>query len=118
MELFLPSILSHAAPGSSAYPPTRAFSISPLTVTWAYTSAADDQLMNDTLTQSTQYLTRFIGEQGQDVDQIPVYGNYASSNTWSVQRVFADSLPRLQIIKKKYDPYNVMGLTGGWKVAA
>ena len=74
--------------------------------------------MNSVMTESSQAITRFVGEQGQDVNQIPIYGNYASSNTWTAQRIFGASLPRLQIIKKKYDPSNVMGLTGGWKVTA
>ena len=116
VEVFLPNIFSHAANGSSSYPPTRAVTCSPLAITYFYTDAAEDDLFNDIVTQSAQQITKVSAEQGQDVDQIPIYGNYASDNTWSSQRIFGDVYTTLQTIKKKYDPTDVMSLTGGWKV--
>ena len=116
IDVFLPNIFSHAANGSSSYPPTRAVTCTPLSITYYYTDAAEDDFFNDILTQSTWQITQASAEQGEDVDQIPIYGNYASDHTWASQRIFGEAYTKLQIIKKKYDPNDVMGLTGGWKV--
>jgi len=44
------------------------------------------------------------------------YSNYAK---WDVpiEQVYGENLPRLRKIKKQYDPTNVMGLAGGFKIA-
>lgn len=83
-----------------------------------WNDATDDELMSQVTTEVAQQLASVARAEGQDVDAVAVYGNYASSDTWTAQRIFGSSLPRLQTIKKKYDPDNVMGLTGGWKVTA
>ena len=116
MEPFLSSVFSHARQGSSAYPPTRSQTYLPLSISIDYTSAADDQLTADALTKSVRQLGRVANSEGQDVSHVPIYGNYAASHSWSSERVFGDSLPRLVSVKQIYDPEDVMSLTGGWKV--
>ena len=43
------------------------------------------------------------------------YSNYAK---WDVpiEQIYGENLPRLRQIKKKYDPTNIMGLAGGFKI--
>jgi len=43
-----------------------------------------------------------------------LYANYAAANTPLVD-IYGDNLPKLQALKAKIDPYNVMGLAGGFK---
>lgn len=111
-------MFQHAAPGSSAYPPNRALSLIPSAISFQWNDTADDVLIAQVTTEVSQHLTSVAAADGQDVNAVAVYGNYASSDTWTAQRLFGASLPRLQTIKKKYDPGNVMSLTGGWKVTA
>jgi len=47
-------------------------------------------------------------------DPLALYGNYADARTPLVD-IYGDNLPKLQALKAKIDPNNVMGLTGGFK---
>ena len=118
IEAFLPSIFQQAAAGSSAYPPNRSNPFVPIGITFNWNNASDDKLIAEANTQAALQIARAAASEGQDVDTVPIYGNYASPISWSAQRIFGASLPKLQTIKKKYDPDNVMGLTGGWKVTS
>lgn len=118
VEAFLPSIFQQAAPGSSAYPPNRSLPFVPLGIVFQWNNASDDKLVAETTTQSAQEFGRIAASEGQDVDAVAIYDNYASSDTWPSQRIYGANWPRLQDIKRKYDPSNIMGLAGGWKVTA
>ena len=115
VEPFLPSLFTHGALSNSAYPPTRASGLLPLNIYYSWGLLADDALMRDAAAQSAAQLTRVAVAEGQDVADAPLYGNYAMAGT-PAERIFGDSLPRMQATKKKYDPGNVMGLAGGWKI--
>lgn len=53
--------------------------------------------------------------EGQDIGEAALYGNYATEGT-PVSRIYGSNLPRLQKIKARYDPGNIMSLAGGWKI--
>ena len=72
--------------------------------------------MANAMASSVNQLNHVASSQGQDVANVPVYGNYALEQSFSSQRIFGANLSKLQRIKKQYDPQNVMSLTGGWKV--
>lgn len=71
--------------------------------------------MRSSAVQSAQHLTNVAVSEGQNIADAPLYGNYAIGST-PRERIFGASLPRLERTKAKYDPHNVMGLAGGWKV--
>ena len=71
--------------------------------------------MYDAARQSAAHLTQVAVKEGQDIASAPLYGNYAMFDT-PLDRVFGDNLARLQALKAQYDPSNLMGLAGGWKV--
>ena len=47
-------------------------------------------------------------------DPPALYGNYVNAKTPLV-KIYGDNLPKLQALKAKIDPHNVMGLAGGFK---
>ncbi|GJE90591.1 FAD-binding oxidoreductase [Phanerochaete sordida] len=116
IEVFLPDILAHAPEGSSAYPPTRRTPYFPLSINVEYTALADDPFMAGVMASTATQLGRVAETQEQQVVSVPVYGNYATTRSFNSERTFGASLPRLRAIKATHDPFDVMGLAGGWKV--
>ncbi|KZT68325.1 FAD-binding domain-containing protein [Daedalea quercina L-15889] len=112
VEPILPSVFSHGS--DSAWPPSRENGILPLNIYYAWASPENDTLINHIMAQSADYLTQIAVAEGQDVAETSLYPNYALYNT-TMERIYAGNLPRLREIKAKYDPFNVMGLSGGWK---
>lgn len=61
-------------------------------------------------------LTEVAVSEGQVlVPAAPHYPNYALYGT-SLASIYGTSLPEMVAVKEEYDPQNVMGLTGGWKI--
>lgn len=115
VEPFLPSLFSHGTTSASAYPPSRAQPLLPLNLCWTWLDEADDERFWEAITQSADNVKAKAVSFGQNVGNAPLYGNYAIFST-PLEYIFGDQLARLQSIKQRYDPGNVMGLTGGWKV--
>ena len=112
VEPILPSVFSHGS--DSAWPPSRENGILPLNIYYAWASPEDDTLINQIMIESADYLTQVAVAEGQDIAETSLYPNYAIYNT-TMERIYADNLPKLREVQAKYDPFNVMGLSGGWK---
>lgn len=115
IEPFLQTAFSSASEGSSAWPPSRERVLLPTNLYWAWGPAEADPLVYDAVLASAERLTRLAEAEGQDIADAALYGNYAIAST-PVERLYGDNLDRMLAIKQKYDPANVMGLAGGWKV--
>ncbi|KAI0773004.1 FAD-binding domain-containing protein [Trametes elegans] len=114
VEPFLPSIFSHAAEGSSAFPPSRAQGLLPFNIYYAWGASFEDETFQDAARQSAAHLSQIIQAEGQDVADAALYGNYAIFDT-PLERIYGANLPRLKELKAQYDPEGVMNLAGGWK---
>ncbi|TFY59432.1 hypothetical protein EVG20_g7793 [Dentipellis fragilis] len=103
-ETFLPDMFSHGTP--SAYPPSRAYTLCPVNLYVAWTDARADSLMHDALAVSAARMTE-LGE--------PLYTNYALGDV-PVEALYGENVGELKRIKRWYDPEDVMGLAGGYKL--
>lgn len=101
--------------GGSAYPPDRSRTLLPLNIYFAWRDAAQDSKIRDIAVQSAQQLTNEAISQGQNIAHAPLYGNYAIDTT-PISRIFGNNLFALKALKRIYDPLNVMGLAGGFKL--
>lgn len=122
-EPFLPTIYSHAEaiPGypPSAYPSSRDVVLMPSNVNFIWNTSAADTL-DDTMVAAGLRLRETaiaLGQTAVDPNNIDAvkYPNYAAYGT-PVEKIFGRNLPLLRKIKRKYDPRDVMGLAGGFKL--
>ncbi|KZT73288.1 FAD-binding domain-containing protein [Daedalea quercina L-15889] len=112
VEPFLSSYLSHGSP--SAWPPNRETAPLPLNLYFAWALPENDTVIHEVMIQSVNQLTQVAIAEGQDIAGAPLYPNYAISSV-PLEKMYGTNTERLAGIKAKYDPLNVMGLTGGWK---
>lgn len=103
---------------SAAYPPRRDRVYLPSSITFGWTNPAQDTLFKESLQQTRRTLVSLAALDGQPVtpmDGAYKYPNYAALGT-PLEQLYGEHLPRLRDIKQRYDPEDVMGLTGGWKL--
>jgi len=112
LEQYESDFLTHGGP--SAYPPERSRAFLPSIISYSWTDASVDRLMADAMRLSGASLVEVEIQDGQDLKNASIYGNYALFGT-PLEAIYGDHLERLREIKKNYDPDNVMGLAGGWK---
>ncbi|KIK70828.1 hypothetical protein GYMLUDRAFT_235247 [Collybiopsis luxurians FD-317 M1] len=115
IEPFLPNILSHSTL-ASAYPPSRSTAYLPLNLYYAWGLELSDDQFHDAVKLSVDQLTKVALAEGQTgIETAPVYPNYAIYDT-PLNRLYGDNLAKLQSIKARVDPNNIMGLAGGFKL--
>ncbi|KAK0224251.1 hypothetical protein IW262DRAFT_882938 [Armillaria fumosa] len=107
VEPFLPSLLTHAPAGSSAYPSSRDNVVFPTIVSFGWVSKSEDDVFHDAARQTVEKL----GVAGESV-----YPNYAIYDTPVVDMYGEEGVKRMEATRKKVDPHGVMLLTGGFKV--
>ncbi len=113
IEPFLPSAFSQAIAESAAYPPNRRHLL-PTNIYYSWLLSLSDNLMFESIKQSTEHLSNVAATEGQDIGDLSLYGNYAVFDT-PLEKIYGGNLDRLRNIKNQYDPNDVMGLSGGWK---
>ena len=114
-EPFLPDILSHSR-SPAAYPYTRTKVYTPFNIFMAWTDPSQDKVMYNSMKQIKDILeTALVAEGHRDVKTAPLYSNYALGDT-PLTRIYGSNYLALKAIKTRVDPFNVMGLAGGFKI--
>lgn len=85
-----------------------------MSMTMSWTNSSSDSQIFDAIRQSAQQLTRVAEAEGQEIEGLGLYGNYAIFGT-ALERIYRGNVGRLREIRRRYDPDDVMGLAGGWK---
>lgn len=114
IEPFLSSLLSHAS-SPSAYPPSRDIVYCPTNIQFSWANATVDAVIIDAIRASKETLDAVAAKQGQDLSRTTVYNNYALAGT-PVEDFYGKNVPLLRQVRKRVDPFNVMALTGGWRL--
>ena len=114
IEPFASDIFTHGGP--SAYPPDRSHTIFPsiLSVTWNDESLDKDKYVYNSLWSLSASITETGIEDGQDLKDASNYPNYAMYGT-PLEKMYGKNVERLRKIKKNYDPFHIMDLTGGFR---
>jgi len=99
-----------------AYPHSPDLPLLPLALAWQWTDPTADAFIASAMKQSVATILKAAVAEGQKVDgslQIK-YPNYALADTPLVN-LYGKNVARLQSLKQRYDPRNVMSLAGGFK---
>ncbi|KAF9257715.1 FAD-binding domain-containing protein [Marasmius fiardii PR-910] len=108
-EPFVPGVLSHAS-SASAYPSSRSTTYLPFNIYYAWMLPRSDPEFHDAIQTSARQLTDVTLAEGQTgLDTANPYPNYAIYDM-PITRLYGENLGRLQAIKVRVDPGNVMGL--------
>ncbi|KAJ6519121.1 FAD dependent oxidoreductase, partial [Mycena sanguinolenta] len=112
IEPFLPSAyLIGKTP--TAYPPDRSQNIHPMNIYYAWMNSSFDEVMLRTSQASASHLKQVTAANG--ILGSAMYPNYALFGT-PVEDLYGQNFARLQEIKRSVDPFDVMGLAGGFKL--
>ena len=117
LEIFLPTMFQHGDPG--AWPPSGDLSpaLLPQASQWSWTTGPEtDAAFIDGQRQQADFIAQLADSEGQGSSNLALYPNYALYGVPVEQLYGSANMKRLQRIKSIYDPKNIMGLAGGWKV--
>lgn len=114
LDVFESDIFTHGGP--SAYPPDRSRTIFPSSVLvgWNDKSLDKDKYVYDSVRNLSASVTKTGIKDGQDLKDAAHYPNYALYGT-PLDKMYGKNVERLHKIKKRYDPFHVMDLTGGFR---
>jgi hypothetical protein len=117
IEPFLDSALSHSSI-PSLYPANRDQVYLPTNLYLSWADPTKDEIMHDAARDMIKRLKGTAVAMGQDLGKGDLYPNYSiDGDSTSVEEFWGqDHVKLLQLLRKIYDPANVMGLTGGWRV--
>ncbi|SNX85507.1 related to 6-hydroxy-D-nicotine oxidase [Melanopsichium pennsylvanicum] len=82
----------------------------PLNLYFAWTNPLEDEFWTKAIKASANKITAQAKSEGQNLDDLYLYPNYAITGTPSEQ-LYGPNLGRLSQLKERYDPQDVMGLT-------
>ena len=112
MEPFDDNLFSYGS--GSAYPPDRSHAIFPSLFSLTWSDASLDETMAASLRQISEAARAAVLTDGQNVSHAARYVNYALFDT-PLEDMYGGNVKRLREIRTKFDPEDVMGLTGGFK---
>lgn len=82
---------------------------------YTWNSSQFDADFHETAIISSEHIVKAAIAEGQtQLTRAPNYPNYAIAGT-VLQDMYGDNLPVLRRLKARVDPFDVMGLAGGWK---
>jgi hypothetical protein len=113
LEPYEPDYLTHGGP--SAYPPDRSYAVLPSNIYYGWSNESADGFTVNAMRSSVASLMANAIREGQDLEKVATYPNYALFGT-PLERMYGAHVERLREIRRRHDPYNVMYLTGGWKL--
>lgn len=111
---FLPTAFDHSQPGS-AWPHRKGKVFGPLLAYFLWDKEEDDVFWVNKMKQVLGNLHIVALKEGCNTEDAPVYSNCALSDT-PVEHVYRSNLKRLIKVRRKYDPEDIMGLAGGFKI--
>ena len=110
---FLPSIFDNSSP--AAWPHEKGEAVSPLLLWYTWNGEANDKAWIDEMGRALLEIRKVAKKERCIRSQAPVYLNTSLGDT-PVKLIYRQNIEKLGKIRAKYDPRNVMGNAGGFKI--
>ncbi|KAG2053674.1 FAD-binding domain-containing protein [Suillus hirtellus] len=110
---FLPSMFDTST--SAAWPHEKGRPNGPLLACFQWEGESNDSFWIGMMKQILQSIQKVAEAEGCTNDKLPKYCNTSLADT-PVQDIYKEHLPKLIAIRAKYDPNNMMGRTGGFRI--
>lgn len=110
---FLPSMFDTST--STAWPHEKGRPNGPLLACFQWEGENNDSFWIGMMKQILQSIQKVAEAEGCTNDKLPKYCNTSLADT-PVQDIYKEHLPKLIAIRAKYDPNNMMGRTGGFRI--
>ncbi|KAH9924785.1 uncharacterized protein B0H18DRAFT_1119801 [Fomitopsis serialis] len=111
---FLPSIFDNS-PGGAAWPHKKGEPLGPLLAYFLWEKEEDDTFWVDKMKAALDNILKVALAEGCTTETAPYYSNTSLGGT-PVADIYRDHLKELSKARAKYDPNDVMGQTGGFKI--
>ncbi|TFK45059.1 hypothetical protein BDQ12DRAFT_731029 [Crucibulum laeve] len=111
---FLPTIFEKS-PEGAAWPHKKDEPFSPLLAYFLWENEDDDEFWLTKMKKALNYIRNVALEEGCTTNDPPYYLNTSLEDV-PVKGIYRDNLAKLSAIRAKYDPEDVMGNTGGFKI--
>ncbi|KAH9924779.1 uncharacterized protein B0H18DRAFT_1011165 [Fomitopsis serialis] len=111
---FLPSIFDNS-PRGAAWPHKKGAAFGPLLAYFRWEKAEDDKFWLRKMKTALKNIEKVALEEGCTTGKLPYYSNTSLEDV-TARMIYRDNLKSLQKVRAKYDPDDVMGNTGGYKI--
>jgi len=110
---FLPTIFDNSKP--AAWPHPLGHAVGPLLAYFLWEGPANDAFWTARMQTALDNVKAVALREGCTTENAPVYSN-TCLETVTPEEIYRDELKGLRAIRQRYDPTNVMGRTGGFKI--
>lgn len=110
---FLPSMFDNSTP--AAWPHKKGQPNGPLHICFQWEGENNDTYWIGLMMQILQSIQKVAKLEGCTNDELPSYCNFSLADT-PVEDIYKNNLSQLKIIRTKYDPNDVMGRSGGFRI--
>jgi hypothetical protein len=100
----------------SAWPPDRNEPHGPLLVYFLWEGEENDKVWIDQMTKALEHIRRVALSEKCTTESAAVYYNTTLADVTSVQDIYRDNLRKLRLLRKQYDPSDVMANAGGFRI--
>ena len=100
----------------AAFPHEKGKPNCPIIVYFTWEGEKNDKYWIGTMKATLEELKKTVLEERPESKHLPYFINTAFAEATTVEHLYRNNLPRLQQLRKEYDPKGLMDSTGGFRI--